>query len=177
MGPIHPVWGHRWSHLYFSGPWRKWLGMAPNAARRIFFLLIQTLPTFWAERIFGIWEFPPLSFCGSKICGFPGPQIFQIWPAPGQAWTLGVGVRCWLLIIAWGSASFLHFLMHFGPVAFWPLSLLFQDDATVPAPIDGWTWSFLASQLFSNSIHFAAHQHWSFELVLKFAPPTTQNMQ
>ena len=25
--------------------------MAPNGARRILFLLIQTLPTFWAERI------------------------------------------------------------------------------------------------------------------------------
>ena len=26
--------------------------MAPNGTRRIFFLLIQTLPTFWAERIY-----------------------------------------------------------------------------------------------------------------------------
>ena len=38
------------------------------------------------------------SFCGSKISGFPGPQISQIWPGPGRAWTLGVGLRCWLLI-------------------------------------------------------------------------------
>ena len=29
----------------------KWPGMAPNRAGRICFLLIQTLPTFWAERI------------------------------------------------------------------------------------------------------------------------------
>ena len=49
--------------------------MAPNGAGRIFFLLIQTLPTFWAERIsilriliFGI------SF-GFQISRFPGPQI------------------------------------------------------------------------------------------------------
>ena len=35
----------------FSGPWKKWAQMAPNRARRIFFWLIQTLPTFWAERI------------------------------------------------------------------------------------------------------------------------------
>ena len=37
--------------LHFSGPWKKWAEMAPNAARSIFFLLIQTLPTFWATRI------------------------------------------------------------------------------------------------------------------------------
>ena len=33
-----------------------------------------------------------------KKSGFPGPQISQIWPGPGRAWTLGVGVRCRLLI-------------------------------------------------------------------------------
>ena len=31
------------------------------------------------------------SFCGTKISGFPGPQISQIWPGPGRAWTLGWG--------------------------------------------------------------------------------------
>ena len=36
-------------------------------------------------------------FVLGQISGFPGPQISQIWPGPGQAWTLGVGVRCWLL--------------------------------------------------------------------------------
>ena len=29
----------------------EWPQMAPNRVRRIFFLLIQTLPTFWAEWI------------------------------------------------------------------------------------------------------------------------------
>ena len=33
------------------GPWKNWPQMAPNGARRFFFLLIQTLPTFLAERI------------------------------------------------------------------------------------------------------------------------------
>ena len=37
--------------LYFSGPWKKLPGMAPNGARRICFLLIETLPTFWAELV------------------------------------------------------------------------------------------------------------------------------
>ena len=35
----------------FSGPRKKWPGMAPNGAGNVFFRLIQTLPTFWAERI------------------------------------------------------------------------------------------------------------------------------
>ena len=33
------------------GPWKKWPQMAPNTAGRLLFLLIQTLPTFLAERI------------------------------------------------------------------------------------------------------------------------------
>ena len=35
----------------FFGPWKKWPEMAPNGALEVFFRLIQTLPTFWAERI------------------------------------------------------------------------------------------------------------------------------
>ena len=35
----------------FFGPRKKLPGMAPNRAGRFFFRLIQTLPTFWAERI------------------------------------------------------------------------------------------------------------------------------
>ena len=35
----------------FFGPWKTWPQMAPNRARKICFLLTQTLPTFWAERI------------------------------------------------------------------------------------------------------------------------------
>ena len=31
--------------LDLFGQWRKWPGMAPNAAREVFFRLIQTLPT------------------------------------------------------------------------------------------------------------------------------------
>ena len=46
--------------------------MAPNGAGRFFFRLIQTLPTFWAERIlilriFNFW-----------ICWIPNVQIFKI---------------------------------------------------------------------------------------------------
>ena len=59
--------------------------MAPNRAGRIFFLLIQTLPTFWAERIwilrigiFSIFWTPNFWISRSpdlQISGFPGPQI------------------------------------------------------------------------------------------------------
>ena len=37
--------------LDFSGLWKKWPQMAPNGNLEAFFLLIQTLPTFWAEWI------------------------------------------------------------------------------------------------------------------------------
>ena len=36
----------------FSGPLNKLPEIAPNGARNILYLLIQTLPTFWAEHIF-----------------------------------------------------------------------------------------------------------------------------
>ena len=74
--------------LHFSGPWRKLPQMAPNGAGRIFFLLIQTLPTFWAERIWILRIFIFLISWTPKfwisrppdlqISGFPGPQISQI---------------------------------------------------------------------------------------------------
>ena len=38
--------------LHFSGPWNNLPEMAPNGARRMFFLLIRTLPTFLAEHMF-----------------------------------------------------------------------------------------------------------------------------
>ena len=37
--------------LAISGACKQLPGMAPNGAGRFFFRLIQTLPTFWAERI------------------------------------------------------------------------------------------------------------------------------
>ena len=55
--------------------------MAPNAARSYFFLLIQTLPTFWAERIWILRIFiffhfldPNFWISRSQISGFPGPK-------------------------------------------------------------------------------------------------------
>ena len=60
----------------------------PKWGQEDFFLLIQTLPTFWAERIW-ILKILILVFFGSQIYGFPGPQISKIWPlaglGPGQA--------------------------------------------------------------------------------------------
>ena len=57
----------------------------PNRARRIVFLLIQTLSTFWAERIwilriliFSIFWTPTFWISRSpdlNISGFPGPQV------------------------------------------------------------------------------------------------------
>ena len=72
----------------------KWPQMASNGTLEVFSLLIQTLPTFLAERIliffflicltqiFWIFRYPDL-----QISGFPGPQIskfpdFQTPPAP-----------------------------------------------------------------------------------------------
>ena len=49
-------------------------GMAPNGAGRLFFLLIQTLPTFWADWIWILRIFI-FRFFGPHISGFPGPQI------------------------------------------------------------------------------------------------------
>ena len=67
--------------LHFSGLWKKWPQMTPNRAGRIFFLLIQTLPTFWAERIwilrifiFFIFWTPNFWISRSQISGSPGPQ-------------------------------------------------------------------------------------------------------
>ena len=48
----------------------KLIEMAPNVARRFVFLLIQTLRTFWATRIF-IFIFDMFGF---EIPRFPGPQ-------------------------------------------------------------------------------------------------------
>ena len=58
--------------------------MAPNGARRCFSLLIQTLPTFWAERIWIL-----IIFFWTQISGSPNSQIsrfpdFQTPPAPDE---------------------------------------------------------------------------------------------
>ena len=79
----------------FSGPWKKWPQMAPNRARRIFLLLIQTLPPFWAERIlililFVCWGiFLDPNFLDFQVSKFPDFQVprspnSQI-PDPGVA--------------------------------------------------------------------------------------------
>ena len=83
--------------LHFSSPRKKIPGMAPNGAGRFFFLLIQTLPTFWAERtlilricIFGIfWDpkFPDFQvpdFQNSRNLAWaqPGPKLGP-WLGPG----------------------------------------------------------------------------------------------
>ena len=47
---------------------------ASNGARRMFSLPIQTLPTFWAERILILQNFYLFDFW-IPISGFPGPQI------------------------------------------------------------------------------------------------------
>ena len=72
-------------HVYdLSGPWRKWPGMAPNEAGKVFFRLIQTLPTFWADRIW-ILTIPCFLFFRFQISGFPGFQISKMWPGQGRA--------------------------------------------------------------------------------------------
>ena len=71
--------------FYFFRPTQKMPGRAPNEAGKIFFRLIQTLPTFWAERIWILripifWIFRTPHFWISRfpdlqIPRFPGPQI------------------------------------------------------------------------------------------------------
>ena len=51
------------------------------------FLLIQTLPTFWAERIW-IWIYFFFWGGGSKVLDFQVPRFPEIWP--GRAWA-GLG--------------------------------------------------------------------------------------
>ena len=64
----------------FSGPRKKWPGMAPNGAGSCFFLLIQTLPTFWATRIFILRILLFGIFVDPKFLRFPnswaGPHPF-----------------------------------------------------------------------------------------------------
>ena len=43
--------GNTYFCFYFSVHGTKWPRMAPNGAGKVFFRLIQPLPTFWAERI------------------------------------------------------------------------------------------------------------------------------
>ena len=83
--------------------------MAPNGPRRFLFLLIQTLPPFWAERIcilrISIWGFFwDSKFLDFQVPRFPGPQksgLGQAWAGLGsglgQAWErLGKGLgRAW----------------------------------------------------------------------------------
>ena len=65
----------------------KWPEMAPNGAGRICFLLIQTLPTFWAERIWILICFMFLFFLDPTFLDFQVPRSpdFQIPRFPGAA--------------------------------------------------------------------------------------------
>ena len=76
----------------FSGPSKKIAQMAPNGARRIFSLLIQTLPTFWAERIwilrFFLWGGGP-TFLDFQVPRFPKLGLGRIGLRPWAGWALG----------------------------------------------------------------------------------------
>ena len=63
--------------LHLFGPWKNWPEMTPNGARRLCFLLIQTLPTFWAARIWILRLFIFLDFPDPKFPDFQVPD-FQI---------------------------------------------------------------------------------------------------
>merc|ERR1711965_1050719 len=94
--------------LDFFGPWRKWHGMAPNGAGRIFFQLIQALPTFWAERIsilrtftFSIFWIP--NFWISRSPDFQNLALGRAW-ALGRPWA-GRGPRARLSSDAYGHVQ------------------------------------------------------------------------
>ena len=101
---------------FFFWSMEKLPQMSPNNARRICFLLIQTLPTFWAERIcilrFLFLIFLELIFPDFQVPRSPNSQIFrspdlQIPRSPNSQISpgLGVGVRCWLLKSINGNRS------------------------------------------------------------------------
>ena len=60
--------------FHVSGPWTKIAGNGPKWGRELFFLLIQTLPTFWATQIL-ILRTLFFGFFGSQISRLPGSQI------------------------------------------------------------------------------------------------------
>merc|ERR1711965_302923 len=86
--------------LDFFGPWRKLPGMAPNRAGRMCFLLIQTLPTFWAERIWILTFFTFFIFWIPNfwISGFIFPKsgLGRAGLGPWAGWALGwAGLGPW----------------------------------------------------------------------------------
>ena len=96
IGPLahHGKWAIFDQCSDFFGPWKKWPGLAPKEAGRLFFRPIQTVPTFWATSIlisiifiFEIFWIP--NFWISRF------QIFKIWLGPGWAWArISSLVRC-----------------------------------------------------------------------------------
>ena len=77
----------------------KWPQMAPNRAGMIFFLLTQTLPTFWAERIlilrmFIFFDLLDPTFLDSQVPRSPNFWISRFPDFQNLAWAgpgLGLG--------------------------------------------------------------------------------------
>ena len=80
---------------YFFGPRRKLPGMAPNGAGRFFFRLIQTLPTFWAERILILRIFIFCFFWDPKFPDFQVPDFQKSALGPGLGLGPGWAPRLW----------------------------------------------------------------------------------
>ena len=69
----------------------------PKWGQEDFFLLIQTLPTFWAERILILrilifWICLDSKFPDFQVPRFPGPQKSGLGRALGRAWAGPVGL-------------------------------------------------------------------------------------
>ena len=69
----------------------KWPGMAPNGAGKVFFRLIQTLPTFWGDMDFDFEIFYLLDLLDSKfldfqVLRFPKSGPGRAWARQGRAW-------------------------------------------------------------------------------------------
>ena len=73
----------------------KWDQMGANDARRIFFLLIQTLPTFWAERIWILRIFIFGIFLGPKFLAWAQLGPTHLGPAWAHPLGPGVGPPTW----------------------------------------------------------------------------------
>ena len=84
-----PTKGNMFPVVFFfsvSGPWKKMLQMAPNGTLDDFFLLIQPLPTFWAERIWILRFFIFDIIWIPNFWVFRSPDFQNL--APGRAWAM-----------------------------------------------------------------------------------------
>ena len=141
LGPTHlgPAWADplAWAHwptkengqffyhfFDFFGPWRKLPGMAPNGAGKLFFRLIQTLPSFWATRILILRIFIFWIVLGPKFLAWAQLGPTHLGPAWAHPLGPGLGPPTWAR----------RGPTHVGPPTWAQLGPTHLDFQTAPAP-------------------------------------------